>query len=197
MPVWRLQTAIWADSTLPRDAMVMTPHFNDQGALTDPDGLCADLAAAISDWMEAPDTRQVEVKAYDAQGTPPVMPQGQALVNPGLAAASPWPRELALCLSYFSQNKTPRNRGRLYVPPVYQSPLATPGPRPGAGDRSKVGALATIFANLGGADVDWVVYSRRDDVARPVSGWWVDDEWDTVRSRGLRPTTRLEGSLSE
>jgi hypothetical protein len=197
MPVWRLQTAIWADTTLPRDAMVITPHFDDHGALTDPEGLATDLANAISDWMEPVDGRQIQVKAYDAQGAVPVVPQADVIINAGLAAASPWPREVAVCLSYFSGDKRPRNRGRLYIPPVYVSALATPSARPATGQRSKVGELAPIFANLGGADVDWVVFSRRDNAAKPVTGWWVDDEWDVVRSRGLRPTTRLEGSLSE
>jgi len=30
-----------------------------------------------------------------------------------------------------------------------------------------------------------------------VSNWWVDDEWDTVRSRGLRPDIRVTGTVSE
>jgi hypothetical protein len=40
-----------------------------------------------------------------------------------------------------------------------------------------------------------VVYSRREKVARPVTNYWVDDEWDTVRSRGLRSSTRVTGTL--
>jgi hypothetical protein len=197
MPLWRLQTAISGDTTFPRDAMVITPHFNDVGITTDPQSLCDDLAAAIGAWMEPVDGRQIIVRAYDAQGTPPVLPQGEAIRNLGLAPATFVPRELALCLSYYSGNKTPRNRGRLYIPPVWLTALDTPRARPIEAWRVKVGALATVFADLGGPDVDWCVFSRRDGAAKSVTGWWVDDEWDVIRSRGLRSTARTEGALSE
>lgn len=197
MPIWRLQTEISMDSTLPRDVLTMTPHFNDQGAGTDPQGLCDDLAAAIATWMDSR-VAQITVTAYDAQGTVPVFPQGRAQVNPGAAPASDYPREVAVCLSFYSERNRPRFRGRLYVPFVALSPLSqNMGARPPVGVRNRVALLAPIFQDLGGVDVDWCVYSRVDDEARPVTNWWVDDEWDTVRSRGLRPTTRTAGTTSE
>lgn len=197
MPVWRLQTEISMDSTLPRDVLTMTPHFNDGGVGSDPQGLCDDLAAAISTWSEgAP--KQIVVTAYDAQGTVPVLPQGRAVVNAGASPVSDYPREIAVCLSFYSGQNRPRWRGRLYVPFVALAPLSQNlGARPPLGVRNKVAALAPIFEGLGGVDVDWSIYSRVDDVARPVTNWWVDDEWDTVRSRGLRPTTRNSGTTSE
>lgn len=198
MPIWRLQCSIQADSAFPRDAVVMTPHFNDQGVGTDPQGLCDDLADALSAWVRPANGRQLTVKAYDAQGTVPVLPQGEATRNTGLIPGSYFPRELAVCLSYYSERNAPRYRGRLYVP-LLAMPAGpeTPGVRPNEAFRAPVAALAPIFAGLGGADVDWVVYSRVGNVARPVTNWWVDDEWDVVRSRGLRPTTRTSGTLSE
>lgn len=197
MPVWRLQTAIQGDSVFPRDAMVITPHFNDAGALTDPQTLCNDLATAISGYLLTPNSKQVTVRAYDAQGTVPVEPQGEAIRNVGLAPASSVPRELAVCLSFYSTFNRPRMRGRLYIPVPIITTAGNLDTRPPSTVRTKVGALAAIFANLGGTDVDWCVYSRADNIARSVSNWWVDDEWDVVRSRGLRPTLRLEGTLSE
>lgn len=191
MPIWRLQTTIWQDTTTPEDGMVLTPHFNDHGLTTDPDGLCEDLAAAIDAWSSG--TQQIRVKAYDAQGTPPVYPQGDHEVNTGLAPASSGVRETAVCLSFYSQQNRARYRGRLYVPTVITG-QATSAPRPGTTMRQKVADLVPILASLGGVDVDWVVYSRIDDAARKVSHWWVDDAWDTVRSRGLRPSARTEGT---
>lgn len=197
MPIWKLESAFTMDSALPRDKMVITPHFNDAGVTSDPDQLCEDLADALSAWWTV--AGEVRVRAYDAQGTPPVYPAGEAINNPGGAPASVCPREIAVCLSYYSERNIPRQRGRLYVPmPVMLAAGGhAVGVRPAAGTRTKVGDLAAIFADLGGLDVDWVVYSRVDDVARPVSNWWVDDEWDTIRSRGLRSTTRTTGTVSE
>jgi hypothetical protein len=43
--------------------------------------------------------------------------------------------------------------------------------------------------------VAWVVWSRKDQVARPVTNYWCDDEWDTVRSRGLKAVTRQTGTI--
>jgi hypothetical protein len=199
MPVWRLQASVWNDSTLPRDAMTITPHFNDAGVGTDPQGLCEDLAEGLNGYYSGVvGGRQITVKAYDAQGTAPVYPQGEATLNLGAAPPSYMPREIAVCLSFFSERNIPRRRGRLYVP-MAAIPTGTAGldGRPGAGTRGVIAQLAPILQGLGGADVDWCVFSRMDGVARPVTDWWVDDEWDTIRSRGLRPTTRTTGTTSE
>lgn len=193
--IWRLQTTVWADSIFPRDGVTMTPHFKDNGALSNPDNLCEDLATAINTWMIGPGSRQIVVKAYDATGTPPVFPEGEALRNANQVQNSAFPRELAICLSYFSERNQPRKRGRLYVPHFLANGSA-PALRPTLAQRQKIADLVPIFASLGGADVDWVVWSRADGEARKVSHWWVDDEWDIVRSRGLRPSTRLEGTTS-
>ena len=50
--------------------------------------------------------------------------------------------------------------------------------------------MGAAFANLGGVNVDWQVYSPTDGVGRTVKSYWCDDEWDTMRSRGLRSTMR-------
>ena len=195
MPIWRLQASAAADSLFPADNIIITPHFNDQGVGTDPQGLCDDLAAALGAYYSGP--RQVTVKAYDAQGTPPVYPAATAIVNEGLAPATAGVREVAVCLSYYAGFNRPRLRGRLYLCPSIFPTGTTSAARPPSATRIKVGELATILADLGGLDVDWSVFSRVDNVARPVSNWWVDDAWDVQRSRGLRPTVRLQGTVSE
>lgn len=195
MPIWRMNVEIAADSTLPRDALTITPHFNDGAIGSNPQNLCDDLCTAIAGYVN--NTRQIEVTAYDAQGTPPVNPAGYAIANTGAAPPSTVPREVAVCLSYFSEFNRPRLRGRLYLPVGAIASASEMVVRPGLTLRQKVGQLAPILQDLGGLDVDWVVYSRVDDVARAVTDWWVDDEWDTIRSRGLRPTTRLTGTTSE
>ena len=73
-------------------------------------------------------------------------------------------------------------------------PLTT---RPSQTTRDKVAELAPILAALGGVDVDWSVWSKVDGQARAVTNWWIDDEWDTQRLRGLRGATRTEGTTTE
>jgi len=199
MPIWRLQTSIWADSLFPRDAMVINPHFNDHAITgsSDPQGLCEDLANALDTWLPTQNAHQISVRAYDAQGTPPVFPAGEFVRNVGGAPAALSVREVALCLSYFSGRNTPRQRGRLYIPVAVIGTASQLTVRPGTAVINKVKALVPIFTGLGGVDVDWSVYSRVDDEARAVSDWWVDDEWDIIRSRGLRPGTRQTGTVSE
>ncbi len=187
MPVWRLQTYFAFDSSFPRDRMVITPCFDDRGLGTDPQGLCNDLAAALNTWT--PGTMEIQVKAYDAQGTPPVYPQGSSIVNEGTNPATSTPRELALCLSFYGDRNRPRERGRLYLPgAAFGMSTAL---RPSTPNMQKVLDLVPIFAGLGGADVDWVVYSRTNNDTTKVRNAYVDNEWDIVRSRGGRPTTRL------
>lgn len=193
MPIYRLQVAWTADTAFPRDKLVITPHFNDVGITTDPDSLCEDLATALNTWDTTP--TELTVKAYDVAAAPPSFPVGSAVRNVGVVGLTDWPREVAVCLSYYSGQNVPRKRGRLFIPVgVCGSANAV---RPSTTLMTKVAGLAPIFADLGGTDVDWVVYSRTTSQAHPVSNWWVDDEWDTVRSRGMRPTTRQVGTLSE
>lgn len=197
MPVWRLQTAIGADSPDIRDRFVITPHVNDRGPTTDPQQLCQDWADTLNGWI-GNNLHEIRVTAYDAEGTPPVFPQGDVTINAGGFPASNCPREVALCLSFFSERNAPRSRGRLFLPValiVTNFSIGTVRPSPGI--MAKVGNLATGLSNLGGTDVDWSVYSRVDAEAKAISNWYVDDEWDTIRSRGLRPTDRVSGTVDE
>jgi hypothetical protein len=194
MPIWRLQVSYALDSSFPRDRCVITPHFNDAGVTTDPESLCTDLADALE--ALGMNIGELRVSAYDAQGTPPVYPQGEALRRVGAMDTSEGPREIALCLSFFSERNIPRRRGRLYIPLAFVNSAAATL-RPSAGQISAVAGFAPIFENLGGADVDWCVFSRVDNAAYPVTNWYVDDEWDVIRSRGLRGTTRTTGTTAE
>jgi hypothetical protein len=193
MPIWRLQASWQLDTALPRDKVVITPHFDDKGATTDPQNLCDDLLSGIL--AITPFAGEVQVKAYDAQGTVPVYPQGDALVQKGLSASWAAPREIAVCLSFYSQRNVKRQRGRLYMPAGFLGQvslgLRPPSPLP------KMESMVTLLKDLGGVDVDWCVYSRVLDRAFPVTNWWYDNEWDVQRSRGGRSTLRVLGTTSE
>ena len=203
MPVLRLQVSMAADTALPRDRFVMTPHFDvgfDIADLTtspDAQALCHDLAVALGNYLVPQDGREINVKAYDAQGTAPVYPIGDYTHAPATYPASGMLREVALCLSFYSGRNIKRYRGRLYIPLAAIGGGSAVTPRPAASTMTKAAQLAPILQNLGGTNVDWVVYSRADNVARPVTNWWVDDEWDIQRRRGLRGTTRQTGTTTE
>jgi hypothetical protein len=190
-----MQVAAWTESTFPADALVITPHFEVEGqpVFGDPDvqQLVDDLAAAYDGWT--PQVQQIQVKAYDAQGSPPNYPLASRLLNPGALAGTAGVRETAICLSFYSNVNQPRNRGRLYIPCTVAG-ITTSASRPNSVARQKVADLVPIFSDLGGVNVDWVVYSRVDNDAKKVSNWYVDDAWDHQRSRGLRPTDRLTGT---
>jgi hypothetical protein len=193
VPIWRLQTWFCYDSNLPRDRMYINPVFDDHGISSDPQGLCDELCAALDTW--APGTTEVGVRAYDCQGTKPVFHQGEKILNAGAFTAASTVREVSLCLSFYATHNRPRRRGRVYAP----GPCLGTAPtlRPTTTHMTKVAGLAPIFQDLGGLDVDWSVYSAADNDANPVTHWYVDDEWDIQRRRGLRPTTRQAGTTSE
>jgi hypothetical protein len=195
MPVWRMQLSTWLDTTFPADAMIITPHFNDSGAGTDPEGLATDLIEAWRTYTGLTLT-QMNCKAYDAQGTAPVYPQADVTTGTGGIQVASLNRDVALCLSYFATHNRPRTRGRLYIPVccIGQAPNAA---KASSTNMQRVADLVPILTDLGGADVDWCVYSRRDDTARTVTNWYVDNEWDTQRRRGTKSTARLAGTVSE
>lgn len=201
MSIIRSQIAVWQDSLLPRDAFVITPHFRREFDVSDPvagtqwQALADDLATGVHNQL--PTYTQIEVKLYDAEAAPPSYPKARAIRNEGTVRTSLVPRELAVCLSYYADRNVPRQRGRLYMPYALFATSSDAGLRPPANIRTAVlPAFVGLFENLGGANVDWVVWSRLQQIARKVTNYWVDDEWDIMRKRGLRATTRNSGTTS-
>lgn len=193
MPIWRLQVTWQLDSTAPRDKVSINPHFWDSGATTDPQNLCDSMADGLVTIAAA--TGEVKVTAYDAQGTKPVYPAATAVRNTGVAEATTKPRELAVCLSYYAERNVPRQRGRLYMPAHFLG-IATSNLRPVTAI-PRMQDFVTLCTGLGGVDVDWAVYSKRAARAFSITDYWWDDEWDVVRSRGLRGSSRVEGTTNE
>lgn len=189
------QVSVAADSVLPRDLMVNTLHFNTQFDLLQPEAgtdwqsLANDLADIWKNTLSIGTTREVKVRLYDLDNPKPRPVKAEATRNSGLAPLTTVPREVALALSFYSERNLPRQRGRLFIPAFLVS--GSPGLRPTTADMNTLLNLADALSGLGGSNVDWSVYSRLDDVHRKVSMAWVDNEWDTVRSRGLRATTRV------
>jgi hypothetical protein len=194
MPLYRFQVAAAADTTFPADRIVNTLHFNDHGLTSDPQGLCqAILDGYQAAWLAG--TREVRVTAYNV-GPPPQTPIASAVENEGVAPATASNREVALCLSYFNERGNPRKRGRVFLCPSIGS-ISSASARPSATIITKALDFATMLTNIGGVDVDWSIYSPTTGEDHPVKGVWVDDAWDVIRSRGLRPNTRSERAFDE
>jgi hypothetical protein len=197
MAVYRCVLSTWMDTTNPTDAMQVTPHFSVSTPLADEQALCDDLLEGWRTWVAAGfQGTQMRCTVYNAQGAPPHYPLATKEINTGVATASTINRDVAVCLSYYSQVNRPRHRGRLYIPCVLTGSAASGGVVSST-IMTKVAALVPVFTGLGGVDVDWCVYSRVDDTPRSVSNWWIDNSWDTQRRRGRKADARQQGSVSE
>src|SRR3954451_16985392 len=104
------------------------------------------------------------------------------------------PSELAICLSFhaaygsdqeFGSGTRPRarDRGRIYLGPWNDGGVAhdttTNISRPGVGYSDVIIESASIL--MGATTPSWAVWSRKNAVANPVVGGWVDDAWDIQR----------------
>jgi hypothetical protein len=189
MAVYRVAMQFPFDSTLPRDLVTINPHYFGDN----PGALLAAIKTNLNAWAPTAG-KQFTLKAYDAAALPPSYPLA-TVVQDGTLSTTPIPREIALCLSYYTTYNRPRYRGRLFLPASWFS--VAPGVRPTATAMQEALAFATaVLSKSLPATHNWVLWSR---VARKsqggVSDVWVDDEWDTVRSRGLRATERVTGKV--
>lgn len=187
----------------PKNQFVINPTFRRQMDLTDPtsgtdaQALCDDLANAIAGWQYAP-TKAVKVTAYNLEGAKPNYPMASKSLNPTAYWAPAIPSQLALCLSFYGTVNQPRKRGRLYVPVAMatDSSGSIAALQADSTLRSKIAALVPIFSNLGGSNVDWIVWSRVNQSAAKVTNYFVDESWDIIRSRKIKGTVRTTGTTS-
>jgi hypothetical protein len=191
----KFEIGMWRDTTDARDVAIMTPHFKVVSASPDWDALASDLATAINTWVGNSGV-QIRIRVYDDEGSPPRRPLAEAIRNPGNSTPSASNRDTAVCLSFHGGSGRPTERGRLYVP-LYILGIAGTGANVSTATQTKVGALAPILANLGGVNVDWVVWSAKLHSSKPVTNWHVDNAFDTQRRRGLTATARLSGTVDE
>lgn len=181
--IYRAQISFAVDGVLPADAMTITPHYFGTDAQALADKLKSNLAA----FALVGATKPFKIRIYNAQAPPPSYPLAVA-EQTGTPPTSTVPRELALCLSYYSVYNRPRNRGRVYLPMVLVGGVM--GARPTTTQISSALSFKDPLTNGLPPSTNMVVYSRRNDQSYGVDNFWVDDEWDVVRSRGRKPTTR-------
>lgn len=197
-------------SGLPEDVFVNTFHFLDNGSTFD----AADAAIAfgrLEDFyndVHAPGTLPIAdmlsdnidranclMKAYDmdqASPRPPIATTSWVLAAGG--TGSEFPNEVCICLSYNSTlgpGDDPRtHRGRIYI-----GPLSNTGSANVAGE---VVPQATVLNRVAGAgdflatpaQLQWAVYSRKEDALRAITHGHVDNAYDIQRRRGKAASAR-------
>lgn len=182
--IFRVAITLPADGTLPEDAMQITPHYFGDDAQALVDRLKANLVASSQVGAAKPFT----IKAYNAEAPPPSYPLATASQAGTPPNSTIGPREIALCLSYYSTWNRPRYRGRLYIPHLFIGGQC--GARPTTQQMTDCMKWKDALTNGLPSAHNMVVYSRKNGEAYGVTDFWVDDEWDVIRSRGRKPTAR-------
>jgi hypothetical protein len=195
MPRYRALVSTYKSTELSLDRITNTLYFDDKGATTNAGGLATDIANVFATYRTLPQGwDRVNVRLYDMAEPAPRQIQGEATNSATTQATTGvGPREVALCLSFRSDRNLPRKRGRIYIGPWQSNQLLE---RPQPSSIASLQTLRTSLANIGGPDVQWCIHSPtrslpgQTPVFEQVKAGWVDDEWDTVRSRGLRALQR-------
>ena len=198
---YKFQITMPQVSTLPRDIISHTFHMQHLApSLTDLDNIAQDAALLFQKHYGGDAAgMKVTCKVYD-MGAGPHVPKSEKTVG-----TLPWqagcPREVALCLSFAKRANLPRERGRLYMSVgayLGGSAISTITERPNAFAINKVLELYSksneSLPDLGAANWTFGVYSPTNDAFYKTETAWVDNEWDTVRSRGVRATTRVSST---
>ncbi len=212
--VLRIQATLPNLDSIPRDAAVNVWHYQSSSVdpLTDASAAVSDIGdfySAIDGLLSHVLTGTVEFKVYNLVHTPPRAPiyTFSHGITPGTGQGLP--NECAICLSYHAAPVSGlargRARGRIYLGPFDVAVLdSTVGDA--IVDAGVTGAIATaaeaLLAASDPAHQQWIVFSPTDAGAPPwssgdllagtrtVVGGWVDDAFDTVRSRGADALNR-------
>jgi hypothetical protein len=194
------QVNLLSDSLLPEDLVVNTWHFDVTGTLVTESGDISDALEAFYINLSAHfgaslQTNGHVIKFYDMTQSPPRVPILVSTFNLGAIGGTSAPREVACCLSYQGAAVAglvqARRRGRVFIGPFDTDNLTVDG-KVAPGLRTAITAQADILLDDSQASAGWTwaVFSTVNNNLIEVNNGWVDDSWDTIRSRGLRPTAR-------
>lgn len=150
------------------------------------------------------------IKLYDMQAPVPRVPRLTTNFTHGVGGSG-LPSEVALCLSFRAETlsgvNARRRRGRIFLGPFTTGAstmvAGSSDYRPLAALRQQiVTAFVTMATGTNGA-ARLAIYSPTNDAAGSVEDAfedarevWCDDAWDTIRSRGARPLSRITASIA-
>jgi len=187
----------------PTDYTMNTVYFSTEGAVADAD--FKELTDALSaTWKHGAtlgswgpyDQRSHTVKAYNMADPKPRPARGVTTYVAGFPTSGTIdPRQIALCLSYYSGRNLPRQRGRIYVGPFDDGWTGGEKERPGASQMNSILDLGARLYNTGTAlSPGWthIVFSTHTPTTPlAVTDYWVNDVWDVHRSRSPKESTRV------
>lgn len=137
------------------------------------------------------------VKIYEVLAGPPNYPVYETNFNLGYTAgATDLPQEVSLCVSYYAAQATTipraRRRGRIYISGWTEGANGQGRPTTTAVDDLLDAMTTYVTACDSLTNLYAGVWSRSNDAVYEIDTVWVDNEWDTQRRRGGKPTTRTE-----
>lgn len=210
----RVQAAFANQSGLPADIITNTWHFTSVSVdpLTDASFALNDLEAfynVIDGIYSTAVTGAITLKAYNLSDPEPRVPMLETDISITTATGAILPNECAICLSYHgvltSGTPAARRRGRIYLGPL-DATVLDEGPNDGRVQASTcsliAGAAAGLIAAGDPGNRQWAIFSptiagsppwTTSDLifaTLPVTNGYIDNAFDTVRSRGTAPSTR-------
>lgn len=184
------QVALHNTSGLPRDDAVNTLYYEINAPDTH-EGAADDIAAAYqSHTLEINQVYQgMTIKAFNPGPGPPKFIKKYPLAGGGGMA----PTEVALCLSYRSNDGGPlgQRRGRIFLPSGNVGST-----RPTTVQLTRLldfGDKLALIGNLG--NTTWRLFSRKGNSFHDIDEISVDNEWDTQRRRGMRALVRTKRTV--
>jgi len=179
------------------------------------DGFYTALASLYSSRC---DMNAITVKMTDLLDSKPRVPYYTGIVTAGagVTIGMDFPAEVALCVSFKGQplsgHNARRERGRIYLGPLQVDPAYDYNVVLPTTITTVMAAVNTHLA-VGGSQIIWSIYSlyehcnvpvgtkynhevHEEDASRllgaltDVYSYWIDNEFDTQRRRGLKATTR-------
>lgn len=207
---YHVQHVVTGRSGLPRDVFVQDWAFLDDtgGDAADPQSVAENAALWLSEFYTT-DYAGHSINDYLSQEVVTSVVHVYRLTDPtprprysSSCAVFPngsypqQPMQVALRLSLVAERNLPSHRGGPYLGPWGTNAIQNPG-EPYVRTELVNTIMAAAEAKLGSFhELTWCLWSRKDNVFRDVTGGWVDNRFDVIRSRGeLSGTSR--GSFGE
>lgn len=207
--LWRVQVVMQRASALPEDIVTNTLYFEKSAIQTDSEDVDSMVAMLDAFYGTAHGASPSPIATYIANSVIGVTYKVYKIFDPlprypVAEVAASWvgganlgsnalPSEVAICCSFKGGNG-PRRRGRIYIGPLGAAQTVTDGVvRPSTTVRQCIADAALDMASST-ENTNWVVASPTGADFVPVNSGWVDDAFDTMRSRGEAPTSRIEWS---
>lgn len=194
---FRVLAVLHRDSGLAEDQVVNSWAFRNDGVVGNINLMLAAVSATLQAFYVqlvgflAPDVASLEFRMYDLGQAPPRTPHVNHLEPFAGGASTGLPAEVACCLSMKTADRSPRGRGRVFLGPLGTNVMddTTGVPRPTTAFRETMRDAAENVRTTS-QDLTWVIISQLDAEAKVVTGGFIDDAFDTIRSRGHAPTQR-------